>query len=141
MVRRSRRCCTNRRLEPNASTLPLHPNPVLIEREWSHIPGNVVAPTDRLNPMDRPGRKPHDVARTLEEPVNGNSHLEQFLLLINQLHIFSNYKMWRRISNHTHDPGQTDGSNQLKFCLLAKLADILRQFSNFFLEAEIWIKN
>ena len=46
--------------------------------------------------------------------------------------------MLGRISNHTHDPGQTDGSYELKFCLHDPISYISERINGIF---EFWFKN
>lgn len=40
--------------------------------QWSHVPGNVVAPAHRLHPVHSPGVDPHQVPRPLDEAVHRN---------------------------------------------------------------------
>lgn len=47
--------------------------------ERSHVPGDVVAPPDGLHPVDGAGVQPHQVARPLDEPVDGHVGLVQVL--------------------------------------------------------------
>lgn len=43
----------------------------------THVPGDVVAPADGLDPVDRPCVEPDQVARPLDEAVNGDVGLVQ----------------------------------------------------------------
>ena len=56
--------------------------------------------------------------------VGSDSHKDQIRSLremISQVQKSSKYKMRRRISNHTHSPGQVDGPNELKFGMHAPI--------------------
>lgn len=45
----------------------------------SYVPGDVVAPTDGLHPVDGAGVEPHQVAWSLDEPIDGHVGLVQVL--------------------------------------------------------------
>lgn len=50
---------------------------VLSCRQRAHIPCNVIAPSDRLHPMHTASIHPNQIARSLNEPVNGNVGIVQ----------------------------------------------------------------
>lgn len=47
--------------------------------QGSYVPGDVVAPTDGLYPVDGASVEPHQVAWTLDEPIDGHVCLVQVL--------------------------------------------------------------
>ena len=60
----------------------LHGEDVLPVREGSHVPGNIVAPAGRLDPMNTSGIHPDDVARFLQK-----SEVKEWVF-IKRWHIF-----------------------------------------------------
>ena len=64
---------------PASYPLPFQPDSELIEGQKTNVPSNVVTPTDGLDPMNGAGRKPDNVAGTLKETIDRDSHLKQFL--------------------------------------------------------------